>query len=207
MLGTALKAPLSTNQQEACLVAAASGGAETLLATAGVITTAVGYAGGFTPIPVTKRSAQAARGTRWSGGLGCDGFQRPPETVLGMTTSPRAWPRGMTRGPSTALDLRQRTKLLAVAEASRDRYQELLNGSGKGAITTEIALGKAFSSQRGTTSSTWPARAAIAPLNPRASCSINSGRLSLPTPRCGLGELRLSVSHCVLRGDNSPIRL
>ena len=63
VLGTALKAPLSTSQQEALFGCGCFWGAEKgFWRLPGVVTTAVGYAGGFTPNPAYEEVCSGATG-------------------------------------------------------------------------------------------------------------------------------------------------
>jgi peptide-methionine (S)-S-oxide reductase len=100
-------------------------------------------------------------------------------------------------------------ELLKLAEASRDRYQALLNANGKGAITTEIATGKPFFFAE-TYHQQYLARPGSRPY-----CSARpSGVLldgfqgsSYKLPAAVWSHYDWSIDHCVLRGDNTPIGL
>jgi peptide-methionine (S)-S-oxide reductase len=100
-------------------------------------------------------------------------------------------------------------ELLTVAEASRDRYQELLQASGRGAITTEIASGKPFFFAE-TYHQQYLARPGSRPY-----CSARPSGVRLDgfegahykLPEAVWSHYDWSIDHCVLRGDNAPIQL
>jgi peptide-methionine (S)-S-oxide reductase len=99
-------------------------------------------------------------------------------------------------------------ELLHRANASRRRYQELLSAAGRGEITTEIASGQPF----------YFAEAYhqqyLAKPGSRPYCSARpSGVLldgfeeaSYKLPPTVWSHYDWSIDHCVLRGENSPIR-
>ena len=109
----------------------------------GVYTTAVGYAGGYTPNPTYEEVCSGRTGHAevvlvvFDPARSCYG--RPAAVFWEATTRPRACARATTSAPSTArciqvADDRQRK----AAEASRDAYQAVLTAAGHGEITTEI---------------------------------------------------------------------
>ena len=142
VLGTALKAPLSTSQQEALFGCGCFWGAEKgFWRLPGVITTAVGYAGGYTPNPSYEEVCSGRTGHTEVVRVVWDVNAIDFSDLLKLFWECHNPTQGMAQGNDTGTQYRSsiyvnEPKLLAVAKASSDRYQQLLNGSGKGAITT-----------------------------------------------------------------------
>jgi len=98
--------------------------------------------------------------------------------------------------------------LLTLADASRQRYQELLNAAGRGAITTEIATERPFYFAE-TYHQQYLARPGSRPY-----CSARPSGVLLDGFDGSAFKLNPSVwrhydwsiDHCVLRGDNTPIK-
>jgi len=122
--------------------------------------------------------------------------------------------QGMAQGNDTGTQYRSAIyvndpELLKLAEASRDRYQQLLNANGRGAITTEIATGKPFFFAE-TYHQQYLARPGSRPY-----CSARPSGVLLDAfegsdyklPAQVWSHYDWSIDHCVLRGDNTPIRL
>ena len=216
VLGTALKAPLSTSQQEALFGCGCFWGAEKgFWRLPGVITTAVGYAGGFTPNPSYEEVCSGRTGHTEVVRVVWDVNAVDFSDLLKLFWECHNPTQGLAQGNDTGTQYRSsiyvnEPKLLEVAEASRDRYQELLNSSGKGAITTEIALGKPFFFAEGYH------QQYLARPGSRPYCSAQPQGVLLDQqwegchyqlPAAVWEHYDWSISHCVLRGDNSPIRL
>ncbi len=215
VLGSALKAPLGPSQAEALFGCGCFWGAEKgFWRLPGVVSTAVGYAGGFTPNPTYEEVC--------SGGTGHTEVVRVVWDVTAVDFSdllklfwechdPTA---GMAQGNDTGTQYRSAIyvdspALRTLAEASRDRYQQLLNTAGRGAITTEIASGQPF----------YFAEAYhqqyLARPGSRPYCSAQPSGVRLDAfagaayrlPAPVWEQFDWSIPHCVLRGDNAPIRL
>ena len=107
----------------------------------GVYSTAVGYAGGYTPNPTYEETCSGRTGHTEVVLVAYD----PPRSATtscsrrsGRTTTPRrACARATTRARSTARRSTPR-RPAAAAEASLERYQPMLAAAGYGDITTEI---------------------------------------------------------------------
>ena len=96
---------------------------------------------------------------------------------------------------------------MALAETSRVAYQQLLSEAGYGPITTEIRQGVTF----------WPAETYhqqyLAKPGSRPYCSAQPSGVLLgdfpgsdyQLPASVWSHYDWSITHCVLRGDNSPI--
>jgi len=109
----------------------------------GVHTTAVGYAGGFTPNPSYEEVCSGRTGHNEVVLVAFD-----PEVVSFDQLLQAFWEghdptQGMRQGNDRGTQYRSGiyvsgSEALAAAEASRDRYQEVLRSAGYGDITTEI---------------------------------------------------------------------
>jgi peptide-methionine (S)-S-oxide reductase len=150
VLGTPLKGPFPDGVQIAVFGMGCFWGAEQLFWKAdGVYTTAVGYAGGFTPNPTYQEV--------------CSGRTGHAEVVLvAFDTAATSFPEMLklfweghdpTQGMRQGNDVgsQYRSAILwhdeaqrVAAEASRDTYQEMLTRAGHGAITTEVAKAGPF---------------------------------------------------------------
>ena len=215
VLGTALKAPLSTSQQEALFGCGCFWGAEKgFWRLPGVISTAVGYAGGYTPNPTYEEVCSGRTGHTEVVRVVWDVNAIDFSDLLKLFWECHDPTQGMAQGNDTGTQYRSaiyvtEPKLLEVAEASRDHYQQLLNANGKGAITTEIATGKPFFFAE-THHQQYLARPGSRPY-----CSARpSGVLldgfegsSYKLPAAVWSHYDWSIDHCVLRGDNNPIAL
>jgi peptide-methionine (S)-S-oxide reductase len=150
VLGSPLEPPFPDGLERLVVGMGCFWGAERLFwRTRGVFTTAVGYAGGYTPNPTYEEV--------------CTGLTGHAEVVLavfdpavvGLEDMLRAFweghdpTQGMRQGNDVGTqyrscihvaDERQRT----AAELSRDRYQAVLSAAGHGAITTEIVDAPTF---------------------------------------------------------------
>ncbi len=109
----------------------------------GVITTAVGYAGGFTPNPTYEEVCSGRTGHAEVVLVVFDPARTGYEDLLRIFWENHDPTQGMRQGNDvgtqyrsaiyTATDVQQK-----LAEVSRDAYQERLTAAGHGSITTEI---------------------------------------------------------------------
>jgi peptide-methionine (S)-S-oxide reductase len=114
-----------------------------------VWTTAVGYAGGKTREPGYREVCSGATGHAEVVLVVFEGDDAVFDRLLDVFWETHDPTQGMRQGNDTGTQYRSAiyvgdAALLALAEASRDRYQQALNKAGYGAITTEIATGKDF---------------------------------------------------------------
>ncbi len=110
----------------------------------GVYTTAVGYAGGYTPNPTYEEVCSGRTGHTESVLVVFD-----PEVVSLETLLHRFWEihdptQGMRQGNDIGSQYRSAVYLTdesqrAVVEKTRDRYAEAIRAAGHGEVTTEIA--------------------------------------------------------------------
>ena len=215
VLGTALKAPLSSCQQEALFACGCFWGAEKgYWRLPGVVSTAVGYAGGFTPNPTYEEVCSGRTGhtevVRVVWDLNAVDFS----DLLKLFWECHDPTQGMAQGNDTGTQYRSaiyvnEPGLHAQALASRARYQELLHQAGRGAITTEIATEKPFFFAEAYH------QQYLARPGSRPYCSARPSGVLLDAfegsnyklPATVWSHYDWSIDHCVLRGDNTPIQL
>ena len=215
VLDTALKAPLSTSQQEALFGCGCFWGAEKgFWRLPGVISTAVGYAGGYTANPTYEEVCSGRTGHTEVVRVVWDVNAIDFSDLLKLFWECHDPTQGMAQGNDTGTQYRSaiyvmEPELLPLAEASRNRYQQLLNANGKSAITTEIATGKPFFFAE-TYHQQYLARPGSRPY-----CSARPSGVLLDAfedsnyklPAAVWSHYDWSIDHCVLRGDNAPIGL
>jgi peptide-methionine (S)-S-oxide reductase len=150
VLGTPLAPPFPQGLEQAVVGMGCFWGAERVFWQApGVYTTAVGYAGGYTPNP-TYEEVCSGRTSHAEVVLAVfDPKQTPYEELLRLFWENHDPTQGMRQGND--LGTQYRSVVLcaneaqrAAAEASRDAYQQVLAQAGYGEITTEIADGGPF---------------------------------------------------------------
>jgi peptide-methionine (S)-S-oxide reductase len=145
VLGTPLQPPFPDGMEQLVVGMGCFWGAERVFWQAdGVYTTAVGYAGGYTPNPTYEEVCSGRTGHTEAVLVVFDPSVLPLEGVLRLFWENHDPTQGMRQGNDMGTQYRsavywandaQRT----AAEASRDMFQAELSGAGYGEITTEIA--------------------------------------------------------------------
>ena len=145
VLGTPLKPPFPEGFEQAVFGMGCFWGEERVFWQApGVYTTAVGYAGGFTPNPTYEEVCSGRTGHTEVVLVVFDPASTSYEEMLKLFWEGHDPTQGLRQGNDVGSQYRsaiywrdeaQRT----AAEASRDAYQKVLSAAGHGTITTEIA--------------------------------------------------------------------
>jgi peptide-methionine (S)-S-oxide reductase len=150
VLGTRLAAPYPPGFAQALFGLGCFWGAErTFWQLPGVHTTAVGYAGGFTPNPTYREVCSGATGHAEVVLVVFDPARVSYDTLLATFWESHDPTQGMRQGNDVGTQYRSAIYWMddaqrRAAEASRDRYQAALRGAGFGATTTEIAAAPPF---------------------------------------------------------------
>jgi peptide-methionine (S)-S-oxide reductase len=150
VLGTPLKGPFPNGIQTAVLALGCFWGAERIFWQAeGVYTTAVGYAGGFTPNPTYEEVCSGRTGHTEAVLVAFDPQATTYEQMLKLFWEGHDPTQGMRQGNDVGSQYRSAIlwsddSQRVAAEASRDAYQAMLTKAGLGEITTEIAPADEF---------------------------------------------------------------
>ena len=151
VLGTSLKPPFPEGYQQAVFGMGCFWGAERVFWQApGVYTTAVGYAGGYTPNPTYEEVCSASTGHTEAVLAVFDPAATSFEEMLRLFWEGHDPTQGMRQGNDMGTQYRSAIlytsdEQRAAAEASREMFQARLGEKGYGEITTEIApLGEFF---------------------------------------------------------------
>ncbi len=144
VLGTPLHPPFPDGLEQAVVGMGCFWGAERLFWTApGVFTTAVGYAGGYTPNPTYEEVCSGQTAHAEVVLVVFDPAATSYEELLRIFWEGHDPTQGMRQGNDvgtqyrSAVFYRDETQH-KLAEASRAAYQQVLTGAGHGPITTEI---------------------------------------------------------------------
>ena len=215
VLGTPLKAPLMEDQEEIVFGCGCFWGAEKgFWRLPGVVSTAVGYAGGQTPSPSYEQV--------------CSGRTGHTEVVRVVYSTPAIdfsdllklfWEchdptQGDRQGNDQGSQYRSAIytttpRQMQLALASRDWYQQALTEAERDSITTEIAADRTFHFAE-TYHQQYLARPGSRPYCSAMPTGISLGAFEdayFRLPSQIWNNYDWSISHCVLRGDNSPIQL
>ena len=145
VLGTPLTPPFPDGVEQLVVGMGCFWGAERTFWTApGVYTTAVGYAGGYTPNPTYEEVCRGRTGHSEVVLVAFDTQQTSLQEMLRLFWEGHNPTQGMRQGNDVGTQYRSvilyaNEEQRAAAEASRAAYQEQLSRAGHGEITTEIA--------------------------------------------------------------------
>jgi peptide-methionine (S)-S-oxide reductase len=145
VLGTPIAPPFPAGLQQAVVGMGCFWGAERIFWRApGVYTTAVGYAGGYTPNPTYEEVCSGRTGHTEAVLVVFDPAQTSYDEILRLFWENHDPTQGMRQGNDTGTQYRSAIYTAddaqrAAAEASRDAFQAELARAGYGEITTEIA--------------------------------------------------------------------
>src|SRR3954464_10856736 len=145
VLGTPIKPPFPENLQTAVVGMGCFWGAERVFWQApGVYTTAVGYAGGYTPNPTYEETCTGKTGHTEAVLVVFDPAQISYEELLKLFWESHDPTQGMRQGNDAGTQYRSAIyttspEQAAAVEASKAAFQERLLEAGYGPITTEIA--------------------------------------------------------------------
>jgi peptide-methionine (S)-S-oxide reductase len=145
VLGTPLKPPLEANLQTAVVGMGCFWGAERVFWQAkGVYSTAVGYAGGYTPNPTYEETCSGKTGHTEAVLVAFDPEQITYEEILKLFWENHDPTTGMRQGNDVGTQYRSAIyttdeSQLAAVEATRAAFGERLKDRGYGEITTEVA--------------------------------------------------------------------
>lgn len=179
-LGTSLTPPYPDGTDTACFGMGCFWGAEQLFwETKGVVTTAVGYAGGYTPYPTYREVCSGETGHAEVVRVVFD-----PETVTYDELLQLFWEshdptQGMRQGNDVGTQYRStiywhHARQREAAEASRDTYQRALDEQGGGEITTELREAPDFYFAE-------PKHQQYLAKNPNGYCGLKGTGVSCPT--------------------------
>jgi peptide-methionine (S)-S-oxide reductase len=150
VLGTPLVPPFPAGLERATFGMGCFWGAEKgFWSMPGVYTTAVGYAGGFTPNPTYEEVCSGLTGHAEVVLVVFDPTKLGYEDVLRAFWEGHDPTQGMRQGNDVGTQYRSAIQAASadqqrVAEASRDAYQRMLTKAGYGRITTEIVPAPEF---------------------------------------------------------------
>ena len=145
VLGTPLEGPFPDGLEQAVFALGCFWGAERKFwQLDGVYTTAVGYAGGFTPNPTYEETCSGRTGHTEAVLVVFDPAQVSYEELLRVFWESHDPTQGMRQGNDVGSQYRSAIYTTTPAQAdaadrSRKVYQEMLTAGGFGSITTEVA--------------------------------------------------------------------
>jgi peptide-methionine (S)-S-oxide reductase len=215
VLGTPLTAPPAAGQAEARFGCGCFWGAEKgFWRLPGVISTAVGYAGGQLASPTYEQVCSGRSGHAEVVRMVWDTARVSFADLLKLFWECHDPTQGNRQGNDRGSQYRSAIyvddpALLALAEASRGAYQAALAAAGGGTITTQIDSGQRFHFAE-PYHQQYLAREGSRPYCSAQPTGIPLGPFpgaDFKLPPTVWAHYDWSISHCILRGDNAPIAL
>jgi peptide-methionine (S)-S-oxide reductase len=145
VLGTPLRPPFRDGLETAVFAMGCFWGAEKLFWQAeGVVSTSVGYAGGFTPNPTYEEACSGRTGHTEAVQVVFDPKKTSYEALLKLFWENHDPTQGMRQGNDVGSQYRSAVYTFsdaqrAAVDASRAAYQKVLTDAGYGEITTQVA--------------------------------------------------------------------
>ncbi|CAE20667.1 Peptide methionine sulfoxide reductase [Prochlorococcus marinus str. MIT 9313] len=215
VLGTRLNDPLTTDQEDALFACGCFWGAEKgFWKLPGIITTAVGYAGGHQEQPTYQEVCSGRSGhteiVRVVWNKSVIDYSDLLKLFWECHDPTQGNRQGNDRGSQYRSAIYTTTiQQIELAQASRDSFQQLLSKAGFGAITTEIKADQQFHYAESYH------QQYLAKPGSRPYCSAMPTQVALndfpganfKLPVSVWQEYDWSVSHCVLRSGNEKIKL
>jgi peptide-methionine (S)-S-oxide reductase len=180
VLGTPIAPPFPAGLEQLVVGMGCFWGAERIFWQApGVYTTAVGYAGGYTPNPTYEEVCSGRTGHTEVVLVVFDPEQTSREEILRLFWEGHDPTQGMRQGNDAGTQYRSAIyaadeEQRAAAEATRDTFQRELTAAGYGQITTEIAEAGPFYYAE-------PYHQQYLAKNPNGYCGIGGTGVSCPT--------------------------
>ncbi len=188
VLGTPIAPPFPEGLETAIVGMGCFWGAERVFWQApGVYTTAVGYAGGYTPNPTYEEVCSGRTGHAEVVLVVFDPAKTSYEEILRLFWENHDPTQGMRQGNDAGTQYRSAILTTTpaqreAAERSRATFQEALTSSGHGEITTEIAdAGEFFYAE--------PYHQQYLAKNPNGYCGLGGTGVSCPVGENGVGAL------------------
>ncbi len=186
VLGSPLVPPFPEGTEHAIFAMGCFWGAERKFwQTDGVVTTAVGYSGGFTPNPTYEEVCTGLTGHAEAVLCVFDASKTSYEELLAVFFEGHDPTQGMRQGNDVGTQYRSAVYgvsdvQLAAARAARATYQERLSAAGFGLVTTEIEPAGPFYYAE-------PYHQQYLAANPNGYCGLGGTGVACPVGVAGLG--------------------
>ncbi|GCE65276.1 peptide-methionine (S)-S-oxide reductase MsrA [cyanobiont of Ornithocercus magnificus] len=215
VLGTTLRAPLTSDQEEVVFGCGCFWGAEKgFWRLPGVVTTSVGYAGGHTKAPSYKQVCTGLTGHTEVVRVVWNTLEIDFSDLLKLFWECHDPTQGNRQGNDSGSQYRSAIytttpRQTDLAFASLGTYQQLIAEHGFGTITTEIKAEQPFFFAESYH------QQYLAKPGSRPYCSAQPSGLTLgqfpgaayKLPQAIWSNYNWTIHHCVLRSDNTPIKL
>lgn len=215
VLGTPITAPIEPGQGEALFGCGCFWGAEKgFWRLPGVVTTAVGYAGGTDPRPSYDRVCSGTTGHAEVVRVVWNTATVDFSDLLKLFWECHDPTQGDRQGNDRGSQYRSAIyvsdpALLSLAQASRQAYQAALQARGFGPITTDVRADQTFHPAEPYHQQylAKPGSRPYCSAQPSGVCLSDFPGASFMLPAAVWEHYDWTISHCVLRSDNTPILL